>query len=77
MQRKFALFAVNGIIVGSAYGLLSGNEYFYSQYAMPIVQKVMNGEQAHNFAIKMAKYGLVPFKKHLPNENILVNFFSI
>lgn len=69
--RKFALFAVNGIIVGSAYGLLSGNEYFYSQYAMPIVQKVMNGEQAHNFAIKMAKYGLVPFKKHLPNENIL------
>lgn len=67
-----ATVTLSGIIGGSAYGLFSGNEHFYSQYAMPVVQKVMDGEQAHNFAIKMAKYGLVPFNKKLPNEEILV-----
>ena len=39
---------------------------------MPVVQRVMDGEQAHNFAIALAKYGLVPFKKTLKNEQILV-----
>ena len=38
---------------------------------MPIAQKLFDGEQAHNLAISMAKYGLVPLKKTLQNEEIL------
>ena len=53
---------------------MKDNEKFYADFVMPCVQNVMNGEQAHNFAIKMAKYGLVPNKVPLKNEECLVSF---
>ena len=59
------------------YNLMSGNEKFYSKYVMPTVLKLMDGEEAHNFAIKLAKYGLVPRGKHFLNEEILVIYFKI
>ena len=41
---------------------------------MPIVHKLMDGEQAHNFAITLTKYGLIPVKKTLQDEELLVVF---
>ncbi len=68
--------ALAGLTTYSGFSLLSGNERFYSNFAMPAVQAFMDGEQAHNFAIFLAKYGLVPFKRNLRNEQILVNINS-
>jgi hypothetical protein len=39
---------------------------------MPLVHKIMDGEQAHNFAILMAKYNLVPIEKKIENQQVLV-----
>ena len=41
---------------------------------MPLGRLLMDGEQAHNFAIASFKYGLAPLKKKLDNEEILVRF---
>ena len=68
------IFSIGGAFTLSGYGLLSGNETFYSKYAMPLAHQLMDGEQAHNCAILMAKYGLVPGHKKIQNENILVEF---
>lgn len=43
---------------------------------MPSLQKIMDGEQAHNFAILMAKYGCVPTKVHYKNEESLVTIIN-
>jgi hypothetical protein len=65
--------AVTGLGTYSGYNLLSGNEHFYSNYAMPICRRVMDGEQAHHFAIACSKYGMIPWKKTLENEQMLVS----
>ena len=44
---------------------------------MPIIHRVMDAEQAHHFAIQMAKYRLVPFAKRFEDDQILVGTFDI
>lgn len=66
-----------GLGTYSGYNLLSGNEHFYSNYAMPICRQVMDGEQAHLFAINCSKYGLIPWKKTLDSEQILVSLIQM
>ncbi|CAF0722289.1 unnamed protein product [Brachionus calyciflorus] len=66
---------VSTVIVGTTgligYGIFDGNEALYSNLIMPIIQKTMDGESAHNFAIKMSKYGFVPKEKSYKNQEIL------
>lgn len=59
-----------GTLLG--FGIYDGNELVYSKMVMPLIHKTMDGEKAHNFAIKMVKYGFVPRKKKFNNEEILV-----
>lgn len=65
-----------GASTSIGYNLYQGNHEYYAHIAMPIIQKVMDGEQAHNFAIKMAKLNLMPKRKALDDEQILVIFFT-
>lgn len=44
---------------------------------MPLLHKLTDGEDAHNLAIKLAKYGLVPKGKALKNAEILVWFLYL
>jgi hypothetical protein len=69
------VLAFGGITSYVGYGLLYGNENLYSNFVMPTIQKLMDGEQAHNFAISLAKYKLVPYSAKFKDEQILVNFF--
>jgi hypothetical protein len=71
------VFALSGATSFVSYNLLSGNEQFYSNYAMPTLHKLIDGEDAHNLAIKLAKYGLVPKAKLIKNAKILVRFKHI
>ncbi|XP_074604913.1 dihydroorotate dehydrogenase 2 isoform X2 [Brevipalpus obovatus] len=40
--------------------LYKGNEQFYSDFLMPSVHRILDGESAHKMAIKFAKYNMVP-----------------
>jgi hypothetical protein len=40
---------------------------------MPTLLKLTDGEQGHNLAVTLAKYGLVPKAHNFKNEAILVN----
>jgi hypothetical protein len=64
--------AIGGVSSFIGYGLVFGNEKLYSSYIMPSILKLMGGEEAHNFAINLAKYKLVPFSSKYENEEILV-----
>lgn len=63
-------------MIGSAsllgYGIYDGNEVVYNRFIMPIIHKTMDGENAHNLAIIMAKHGFLPKNKEIRNEKILV-----
>ena len=65
-------FTLSGTTAFVTYSIYSGNEKFYSNYAMPLIHKVTDGEDAHNLAVKMAKYGLVHKSKEIKNAEILV-----
>jgi hypothetical protein len=71
MKPAFAI-AIGGISSFIGYGLIFGNEKLYSSYVMPTILKLMDGEEAHNFAISLAKYKLVPFSSKYENEELLV-----
>ena len=70
------VLTLGGIGSLMGYGILYGNEKLYSSYIMPTIQKFMDGEEAHNLAIILAKYKLVPFSKRFDNEEILVIIIS-
>ena len=43
---------------------------------MPILHRITDGEAAHNLAVKLVKYGLVPNAKPIKNEEILVRLYE-
>ena len=52
------------------YGSVTGHEKFYKSVLMPPV-RLLDPEQAHLFAVKLASWGLVP-KDRSAQEKILV-----
>jgi hypothetical protein len=75
IKPAFAV-AIGGATSLVGYSLIFGNEKLYSSYVMPSILKLMDGEDAHNFAINLAKFKLVPFSIKYENEEILVNFLN-
>ncbi len=47
---------------------------FYKTVLMPCVRRVMDAEQAHLFAVKMAKLSLVPNLAKKKDHEILVSW---
>ena len=63
-----------GLASGSLYySAINNQEKFFSDYVMPLVHFATDGETAHNLAVIMAKYGLVPKASRLEDEHILVS----
>lgn len=56
---------IGGHVVTAGFATFWGNEKWYRDYLMPAMQ-LLGPERAHWFAVKVAKYGLVP---HLPKED--------
>lgn len=66
------VFGLSGIVSFTAFSYFNGNEKFFSKLVMPTLMKIADGEQAHNMAVLVSKYGLVPKGHKFKNESILV-----
>ena len=50
---------IGGGTLAAGYMFVTGNEKFYRQCVMPTV-RLLDAEAAHVYAVKLAKYGIVP-----------------
>ncbi|ETN78829.1 dihydroorotate oxidase, partial [Necator americanus] len=58
---KSTIIIVSGGVLGyGALEVLWGSETFYRKAVMPVIHKYVDGETAHNLAIKAASWGLLP-----------------
>ncbi|KAK6054718.1 dihydroorotate oxidase [Cooperia oncophora] len=58
---KSTIIVVGGGLLGyAATELLWGSEPFYEKAVMPLVHKYVDGETAHNLAVRAASWGLIP-----------------
>lgn len=60
--KSFITVTTSGIALCGGILLYQGNEKFFDQVAMPLT-RLLDPEVAHNFAIKFAKWGLLPIHK--------------
>jgi len=78
IEQKYLRLATGfGLASGSlylTYSAINNQEKFFSDYVMPLVHLATDGETAHNLAVKMAKYGLVPRASSFEDEHILVSW---
>ncbi|XP_023565159.1 dihydroorotate dehydrogenase (quinone), mitochondrial isoform X2 [Octodon degus] len=62
--RKRALDAVvilgGGGLLFASYLTATGDEHFYAEYLMPVVQGLLDGESAHRLAVRVTSLGLLP-----------------
>lgn len=45
--------------------MYQGDERFYKSLLMPVLHRLLDAESAHELAISLAKYGLVPRGKEM------------
>ncbi|KAK6009640.1 hypothetical protein OSTOST_25422, partial [Ostertagia ostertagi] len=58
---KSTIIVVGGGLLGyAATEMLWGSETFYNKAVMPLVHKHIDGEAAHNLAVRAASWGLIP-----------------
>lgn len=62
-----------GSAVFATHALYSGNPRFYSEVAMPTVQKCCSAERAHNLAISAARLGFYPRMKRVSPDILRTN----
>lgn len=62
---------VGGTVTFGGISVAKGNEDFYSNVLMPFIHRTIDPEKSHQFAIKLAKYGLVP-KDSSESSGVLV-----
>ncbi|XP_011878784.1 PREDICTED: dihydroorotate dehydrogenase (quinone), mitochondrial [Vollenhovia emeryi] len=60
--RSFLTVTSSAVVLFGGISLYQGNERFYSDVAVPLVQ-LIDPETAHKLAVKALKYGLVPRQK--------------
>ena len=53
--------------------LVTGNEKFYRQCVMPTV-RLLDAETAHVFAVRLAKYGIVPLMNRDDSPSLVSKF---
>uniref|UniRef100_A0A7E4V007 Dihydroorotate dehydrogenase (quinone), mitochondrial n=1 Tax=Panagrellus redivivus TaxID=6233 RepID=A0A7E4V007_PANRE len=59
ITKSTAIIVVGGIAAYTGIELLCGSEAFYSG-ALKVVQKYVDGETSHQWAVRMAKWGVLP-----------------
>lgn len=58
--KSAAIVASAGTVAFCGLDLLCGSEKFYAELVMPLVQKFIDAETAHNWAVKLCSHRLVP-----------------
>lgn len=71
-MKTIGWMTTGGGLVFAGLNIYKGNERFYNDYLMPIAHFLMAPEQAHNFAVFVNKYRLLP-KSHYKDPEKLVN----
>ncbi|XP_041352569.1 dihydroorotate dehydrogenase (quinone), mitochondrial-like [Gigantopelta aegis] len=70
-QVKTSLFVCGGgVLTFFGISLYQGNERFYENQVMPLSMRVFDAESAHKFAVKMAKYKLIPRSRYLDPQSL-------
>lgn len=68
--------ATGGTALFAGNALYSGNPKFYSEVAMPIVQKFTDAESAHKLAIFSARRGIYPRMSHYSHDNMEIQVLN-
>jgi len=58
--RSLLIVSAGSVLAYGAGSLAFGGEKFYRDVAMPVVHMLLDGEDAHRLAVKMAQWNLVP-----------------
>ncbi|CAJ0591142.1 unnamed protein product [Cylicocyclus nassatus] len=60
MTKSTIIVLTGGVLGYGALELLWGSENFYNKAVMPVIHKYTDEEKAHNLAIRVASWGLIP-----------------
>ena len=74
-MKEFGLIVTGGVVAFVGLELFTGNEKFYRNIVMPSTFRLMNAENGHRLAVKLAKYKLVP-RDRKPDPITLVSMVT-
>ncbi|XP_072135891.1 dihydroorotate dehydrogenase (quinone), mitochondrial isoform X3 [Mobula birostris] len=66
----------SGTCLFIAYCTTTGDEKFYARHLIPTLQRFLEPETAHNFAVRFISWGLIPHSKHKDSSALEVNVFG-
>ena len=72
--RSGLLIVGGGASLAAGCMLITGNEKFYRQCVMPTV-RLLDAETAHVFAVRLAKYGIVPLMNRDDSPSLVSKFY--
>ncbi|KAM4722683.1 dihydroorotate dehydrogenase (quinone), mitochondrial [Rhinophrynus dorsalis] len=73
-RLKDALIVLGGGgLIFSSFLTIKGDEHFYTQCLMPVMQRLVPPELAHTLSVKLISLGLVPLCKHNDSKRLEVN----
>ncbi|XP_028257715.1 dihydroorotate dehydrogenase (quinone), mitochondrial [Parambassis ranga] len=77
-QLKEAVKVISsGSILFASYLTLVGDERFYSNHLMPLLQRIVGAETAHVLAVKMISLGLVPLNHYQDPASLEVSVLGL
>ncbi|KAM4614581.1 dihydroorotate dehydrogenase (quinone), mitochondrial [Discoglossus pictus] len=76
-RLKDALIVLGGGgLLFSSFLTIKGDERFYAEYLMPVLQRVVPPELAHTLSVKVLSLGLVPQCKHHDSDKLEVKLLG-
>uniref|UniRef100_A0A8C5DV40 Dihydroorotate dehydrogenase (quinone), mitochondrial n=1 Tax=Gouania willdenowi TaxID=441366 RepID=A0A8C5DV40_GOUWI len=77
-QLKEAVRIISsGSLLFASYLTVVGDERFYANQLMPLLQRIVGAETAHVLAVKMIGLGLVPFNRYRDPASLEVNILGL
>ncbi|TWW67957.1 dihydroorotate dehydrogenase (quinone), mitochondrial [Takifugu flavidus] len=77
-QLKDAVKVIgSGSFLFASYLTVIGDERFYANQLMPLLQRLVGPETAHVWAVKMISLGLVPVNRYVDPASLEVNVFGL
>ncbi|XP_062238200.1 dihydroorotate dehydrogenase (quinone), mitochondrial [Platichthys flesus] len=67
----------SGSLLFASYLTVVGDERFYANQLMPLLQRVVGAETAHVLAVKMIRLGLVPLNRYQDPASLEVNVLGL
>ncbi|KAG8437500.1 hypothetical protein GDO86_008271 [Hymenochirus boettgeri] len=72
LKDAFLVLGGGGVLF-SSFLTIKGDEHFYAQCVMPILQQIVSPELAHTLSVKCISMGLVPLCRRHDSERLEVN----